>query len=79
VSKTNPLSHIWRGVRLAARRDIIAVTLTDHMGRLATISVLYFSLIAGGDCRAASGYPDNVPVLKEEPNGRMLSPSDRAG
>jgi hypothetical protein len=45
------------------------------MRPLATISVLYFSLIAGGDCRAASGYPDHVPVLKEEPNGRMLSPS----
>jgi hypothetical protein len=45
------------------------------MRRLATISMLSFSLIAGGECRAASAYPDNVPVLKEEPNGRMLSPS----
>ena len=43
--------------------------------RPVAVSVLYVSLIVGGNCRAASGYPDNVPVLKEEPNGRMLSPS----
>jgi hypothetical protein len=44
---------------------------------LATIFACLFCVFAGGLCRAQSagtGYPGNVPVLKQEPFPGMMSP-----